>query len=83
MDCRYLENTYELFLLGVLDEPGATRIQQHADSECPNCRQGLREAALTLFALMQQAEPVATTPKQRSQFLKRLNGLLKNSNQTA
>lgn len=72
MDCRYLENTYELFLLGALDEPGAARIQEHAASACPNCRQGLREAALTLFALMQQTEPVSTTAGQRSRFLKKL-----------
>lgn len=72
MDCRYLENTYELFLLGAVGETEAARIQEHLDMNCPNCARGMREAALTLFALLQPAKPVSSTPGQRSHFLQLL-----------
>ncbi|MGH9403367.1 MAG: hypothetical protein ACRD2P_14805 [Terriglobia bacterium] len=72
MDCRHLENTYELFLLGALGDAGAAKVQEHLDRDCPNCIDGLREATLALFALLQPANPVRSTPKQRSHFLQRL-----------
>lgn len=72
MDCRHLENTYELFLLGAIGETDAARIQEHVDRACPNCIGGLREAALSLFALLQPVKPVLSTARQRSHFLQRL-----------
>lgn len=72
MDCRYLENTYELFLLGAAGETETARIEEHVDQDCPNCVRGLREAALALFALLQPAKPIVSTPGQRSHFLQRL-----------
>ncbi|MGH9351837.1 MAG: hypothetical protein ACRD2G_06730 [Terriglobia bacterium] len=72
MDCRHLENIYELFLLGALGDADAGRVQGHLDRACPNCVEGLREATLTLFALLQPAKPVRSTPKQRAHFLQRL-----------
>lgn len=72
MDCRYLENSYELFLLGAVGETEAARIQEHLKMDCPNCARGLREAALALFALLQPAKPIMSTPSQRAHFLQRL-----------
>ncbi|MGH9344968.1 MAG: hypothetical protein ACRD19_14560 [Terriglobia bacterium] len=74
MDCRHLENIYELFLLGALGNADAARVQEHLDLACPNCIEGLREATLTLFALLQPSKPVRSTPKQRAHFLQRLKG---------
>jgi len=53
MDCRSLENLYELFLLGALSEEDEARVREHLIACCPRCIEGLREAALALYAVLQ------------------------------
>lgn len=75
MDCRHLENLYELFLLGALDEGEAAKIQIHIIQGCPACAEGLRRAAMTVCILLQPAKPAPGSDKQKSHFLRRLKNL--------
>lgn len=72
MDCRHLENLYELFLLGALSKGDAARIHEHVDRGCPDCLGGLRQATLTLFALLQPDKPANLNPRQKSRLLARI-----------
>lgn len=75
MDCRHLEDLYELFLLRALSEDEDTQVREHVERSCPACQEGLRLAGMTLYALMLSAPPVKSSPKQKSRLLRRLKGL--------
>jgi hypothetical protein len=76
MGCQYLEELYELYLLGVLDPEDAERISEHVRRQCPNCCQGLHEAALTVYLLCQTTSPARVSARadsqQKAELLRRL-----------
>jgi len=68
--CQHLEDEYELYLLGALS-PGGD-LELHLSAQCPSCLQGLREAAESVYWLVQTAEPVRPRPVVKSRLLARL-----------
>jgi hypothetical protein len=72
MDCRHLEDLYELFVLSALSRDETAEIHEHLAKSCPNCVAGVREAALTLYAVLQARRPIKSTPQQKSRFLQRI-----------
>lgn len=74
MDCRYLDELYELFLLGLLKAPAAAEIQEHVERECPYCLEHLREAAQAVYLLISSAKPRKPGPGAKAELLRRLPG---------
>ncbi len=72
MDCRHLEDLYELFLLRALSETEETQVLEHVERNCPACLEGLRHAGMMLYALLLSAPPVKSSPKQKGRLLRRL-----------
>lgn len=72
MGCQHLEDEYELYLLGALSPGAGGDLELHLSAQCPNCQQGLREAAESVYWLVQSAEPVRPRPVVRSRLLARL-----------
>jgi len=49
MDCRHLDDYYELYVLGAADSDVAQEISRHLDQGCVSCTSRLREAALNVY----------------------------------
>lgn len=47
MSCEELSDSYELYALGVLEEPEKGELEEHLGRECPTCMAGLRRARAT------------------------------------
>jgi hypothetical protein len=73
MDCRYLDEYYELCLLGTMSGDAAAAIREHVSNQCPHCLARLREAARTVYFLSQPARTVRPDPKRKAQLLRRLH----------
>jgi hypothetical protein len=74
MDCRYLDDVYELFLLGLLKSKEAAEISEHVERGCPYCLDHLREAAQSVYFLLSGAKPLKPGPRVKSDLLRRLHG---------
>lgn len=74
MDCRYLDDVYELFLLGLLKPKEAAEVNEHMERECPYCLHHLREAAQSVYFLLSSAKPRKPGPGVKSDLLRRLHG---------
>jgi len=72
MDCRHLEDSYELFLLGAATEEETVEIGEHLAGGCATCLHHLREAALTLYLLSLTVHPARPNPKAKAHLLHRL-----------
>ena len=72
MGCQYLDQIYELFLLGALSVEEDASIREHVERSCPYCLEQLREAALTVYFLTWAGRPERPDPKQKSTLLRRL-----------
>jgi predicted anti-sigma-YlaC factor YlaD len=72
MGCQYLEDLFELYLLGTLCREDLAAVDEHLARGCPNCLEQLREAALTVYVLAQPARAARLDPKHKSQLLRRL-----------
>jgi hypothetical protein len=72
MGCQHLEDEYELYLLGALSPGAGGDLELHLSAQCPNCAQGLREAAESIYWLVQTAEAVRPRPAIKSRLLARL-----------
>lgn len=72
MGCQYLEDLFELYLLGTLCRGDLAAVDEHLARGCPNCLEQLREAALTVYILAQPARAARLDPKHKSQLLRRL-----------
>jgi hypothetical protein len=70
MDCQYLDESYELFLLGVLPAAEAAEVSEHVASGCTYCREHLCEAALTVYVLSQAVRPAGLDSKLKSKILR-------------
>lgn len=72
MDCRHLEDEYEVYLLGALDAGEQEEVKQHVRQGCTYCADELREAAETLYWLLQNVPPVRPSPVMKTRLLQRL-----------
>ncbi|MGH9444298.1 MAG: hypothetical protein ACRD3O_00925 [Terriglobia bacterium] len=72
MDCRHLEDLYELFLLGALSSAEEAQVREHVERRCPSCLEGIRESSLVLYALLQTCRPVRSTSTQKDHLLQTL-----------
>ena len=69
MNCSDLRDHYELFVLGLADEPERSEIREHLNRGCDICMAETRKA-MELTALMgASAAPVAPSPKLRRRIL--------------
>lgn len=72
MGCPYLDDLYELYLLGTASQEDSTAVGEHLARGCPNCIDQLREASLTVYLLSQPPRPARLGPKQKWRLLRRL-----------
>ncbi len=72
MGCQYLDEVYELYLLGALEGEEATIVREHVERHCPYCLDHLREATLTIYLFTLLAPPARPGPKKKAQLLSRL-----------
>jgi hypothetical protein len=72
MDCRHLEEGYEIYLLGALDRGEHEQLHQHIRQGCPSCTDELREAAENLYWFLQNVAPVQPSATMKSRLLQRL-----------
>lgn len=72
MDCRHLDDTYELFLLGLLKPREAEEVQGHFERGCPYCLDHLHEAAVGVFFLLSSSKPRRPGAAVKSELLRAL-----------
>ena len=72
MDCKHLDNAYELFLLGATSADAAAAIREHVGRSCEYCLEHLREAAQATYILSQPLKSIRPNPKLKQQLLQRL-----------
>jgi hypothetical protein len=70
LDCRHLENIYELFLLGALSQEDSLPLREHLSQGCDHCLERLKEAAQTVYLLSLAAKPVSPGPKAKAELLR-------------
>ena len=56
MECQYLDDVYELFLLGLLKPKETAEVKEHLERGCPYCMDHLREAAQSVYFLLSVAK---------------------------
>jgi hypothetical protein len=73
MECQYLDDVYELFLLGLLKPKDAAAVKEHVERGCPYCVDHLREAAQSVYFLL--SGPKCRKPPQqaKSEILRSLH----------
>jgi hypothetical protein len=72
MDCQHLDQLYEMYLLGGIGGSAAEEIEAHVLRGCRHCLDGLREAAETVYCLLQNAGAVRPRPAVRTRLAERL-----------
>ncbi len=73
MDCRYLDDVYELFLLGLLQAKEAAEVKEHIERGCPYCVEHLREAAQAVYFLLCNAKSSKPPQHAKSEILRSLH----------
>ncbi len=61
MNCEQLRDHYELFALGLVDEPERSEIRDHLNRGCETCRRGVKEA-LEMTVLLGSTAPQHDPP---------------------
>ena len=56
MECQYLDDVYELFLLGLLKPKETAEVREHLERGCPYCLDHLREAAQSVYFVLSEAK---------------------------
>jgi hypothetical protein len=72
MDCRYLDDLYELYLLGALAPEESAAIREHIERQCPYCSEHIGEAVLTVYFLSLPAQKARVPAKVKSGLMRRL-----------
>jgi hypothetical protein len=70
VDCRHLEDVYELFLLGALPDEDTLQLCEHLTQGCEHCLQRVKEAARTVYLLSLTAKPASPGPKAKANLLR-------------
>jgi len=73
MDCRYLDDVYELFLLGLLKPKEAAEVREHIERGCPYCVEHLREAAQAAYFLLSTAKSSKPPQHTKAEILRSLH----------
>ena len=73
MDCRYLDDVYELFLLGLLKPKEAAEVKEHIERGCPYCTDHLREAAQSVSFVLSGSKDPKPAQNTKSEILRSLN----------
>jgi len=74
LDCRHLEDVYELFLLGALPDEASLELREHLTRGCEHCLARVKEAARTVYLLSLTAKPVSPGPKAKADLLRLVKG---------
>jgi hypothetical protein len=69
MNCPELQDHYELYALGLADEPERGEIRMHLDRGCEVCMAEIKRARETMALLGGSAELAAPSPRLRRRIL--------------
>jgi anti-sigma-K factor RskA len=69
MNCNELRDHYELYALGIAEEPERTEIRAHLDRECEVCMTQMKAARKVASMLGGTASPAAPSPRLRRRIL--------------
>jgi predicted DNA-binding protein (UPF0278 family) len=72
MECQYLDDVYELFLLGLLKARDATEVREHIERGCPYCLDHLREAAQVVYFMLSSSKRLKPAPSVKGAILREL-----------
>ncbi len=72
MDCRHLDDLYELYLLGLATPEESGDLDGHLARGCPYCLSRLREAAETIYFFMMTLPKGRPDPKWKAEILRRI-----------
>ncbi|HUI40720.1 MAG TPA: hypothetical protein VL523_02010 [Terriglobia bacterium] len=72
MDCQHLDDVYEIYLLGGLAGEVCEELETHVREECPRCLHALREAAESVYWLVQNSAPARPRPTVKARLKERL-----------
>lgn len=73
MECQYLDDVYELFLLGLLKPKESAEVKEHVERGCPYCVEHLREAAQSVFFLLSSAKSRKPPAQLKAEILRSLH----------
>jgi anti-sigma-K factor RskA len=74
MNCNELHDHYELYAIGVADEPERSEIHAHLNRDCEVCMEGIKRAREVAALLGSSAAPAAPSPKLRRRILASVGG---------
>jgi len=74
MNCDELREYYELYVIGVAEEPERGEIRAHLNRNCEVCMQGVRRAREVAAWLGSSAQPAAPSPGLRRRILASVGG---------
>jgi hypothetical protein len=74
MNCNDLREYYELYAIGVADEPERSEIRAHLNRECEECMQGMKRAREIASLLAGSAPSAAPSPGLRRRILASVGG---------
>ena len=69
MNCNELRDHYELYSIGLADDPERSEIRDHLNRECEVCMEGMRRARETAALLGATAAPAAPPARLRRRIL--------------
>jgi hypothetical protein len=72
MECQYLDDVYELFLLGLLKPKETAEVREHLERGCPYCLDHLREAAQSVYFVLSEAKSRKPPQQVKSDILSSL-----------
>jgi len=71
MDCKRLDEGYELFLIGARPGDAALDLREHLAQGCERCLERTREAVETIYLLSLNARPARPHPRLKAQLMQR------------
>src|SRR5437899_8707472 len=69
MNCNELRDFYEMYAIGVAEDPERGEIRAHLNRDCEVCMQGIKQARQVATLLGASAAPAAPSPKLRRRIL--------------
>jgi anti-sigma factor RsiW len=69
MNCDQFQEAYELYALGLLEEPERSRLADHLRERCPICRSGVQRALEQNATISSAVSRVAPSPRLRQRIV--------------
>ena len=69
MNCNELRESYELYAIGLAEDPERSEIRAHLNRECEVCMQGIKQAREVATLLSASAGPSEPSPRLRRRIL--------------